>query len=322
MQLQTSPAAVPDVSKLCPICGAKKSTPWLKAPDRFHGRKEMFSLLRCPGCSVVWLEHPPEPAKMAYHYGLEYHHLISSSGEAALDAKWRTPKERVLKMAQSGAVLDLGCSSGGFLQSLKDTGLKLHGIEISEHEAQRARTNSGAQVFVGEILDADFAPESFDVVTCFHVLEHVYNPREVLAKVRHWLKPGGIFYLLIPNIETIEISLFHSYWYGLELPRHLYHHSPASLRRLFELSNYQEVFLRQQADCYVEKSSRYIADEFYSRMGIRRIPLSSDQRRASIPWRIVRKAMRLGVLLPFRHLAAASGRGAGIEAAFRKADIS
>ena len=259
---------------------------------------------------------------MAYHYGLEYHHLISGSGETALDAKWRAPKERVLKMARGGAVLDLGCSSGGFLQSLKNTGLKLFGIEISEQEAQRARTNSGAEVFVGEILDADFPPESFDIVTCFHVLEHVYNPREVLAKVRNWLKPGGIFYLLIPNIETIEISLFHSYWYGLELPRHLYHHSPASLRRLFELSKYQEVFLRQQADCYVEKSSRYVADEFYSRMGISRMPLSSDQRRASIPWRIVRKAMRLGVLLPFKHLAAASGRGAGIEAAFRKADLS
>src|SRR5258708_39359150 len=80
MQLQTIPTAVLDASQLCPICGAKKSTPWLKAPDRFHGRKEMFSLLRCPGCSVVWLEHPPEPAQMAYHYGLEYHHLISSSG--------------------------------------------------------------------------------------------------------------------------------------------------------------------------------------------------------------------------------------------------
>ncbi len=318
MSLQNSFPAVQNQILLCPLCGTEGSRPWIKAPDRFHGRKEVFNLVRCPTCSIVWLPDPPKPAEMAYHYGLDYHQLISSSGETAVAAKWRTPRERVLKMVRGGAVLDLGCSSGGFLQSLKNENLKLYGIEISPEEAQRATKNSGAQVFVGEILDADFPPESFDVVTCFHVLEHVYDPKEVLRKVRCWLKPGGVFYLLIPNIEALEVSLFHSYWYGLELPRHLYHYSPASLRRLFALLNYQEVFVRQQSDCYVEKSSRYVIDELLSRMGISRISLAGDHNGSSIAWRIIRKAFRLGVLLPFRHIAAASGHGAGIEAAFRK----
>src|SRR5262252_6831359 len=123
----------------------------MKAPDRFHGRKDVFSLMRCPDCAIVWLHDPPLPEEMAYHYGLDYHQLITHSGEGTLEKKWRVPRERVLNMARGGAVLDLGCSSGGFLQSLKNDNLKLYGIEISPEQARRASCNSGAQVFVGEI---------------------------------------------------------------------------------------------------------------------------------------------------------------------------
>jgi SAM-dependent methyltransferase len=316
--VQSSVPTVSAARDLCPICGKERGKPWAKAPDRFHGRNELYELLKCPTCSIVWLQDPPQPAQMPYHYGLDYHQLISSSGERALDKKWRTPKERVLKMARIGAILDLGCSSGSFLQSLKGGNLALYGIEISSEEAQRAVTNSGANVFVGEILDADFPPESFDIVTCFHFLEHVYKPREVLQKVRKWLKPGGVFYLLIPNIDALEMSIFRGYWYGLELPRHLYHFSPKSLRRLFELEDFEELFLHQQPDCYVEKSARYVMDDVLHKLGIARIPLAADYRIAGLLWRLFRKAYRLGILWPFRKMAAAAGHGAGLEAAFRK----
>lgn len=255
---------------------------------------------------------------MPYHYGVDYHQLITSSGELDLLKKWRAPRDRVRKMVGSGTLLDLGCSSGGFLQSLKNEPWKLHGIEISPDEARRAEKSSGAQVFVGEILDAKFPPDSFDVVTCFHVLEHVYKPQEVIRKVWEWLKPGGIFYILVPNIEALEVSIFRSYWYGLELPRHLYHYSPTSLRRLFALSDFEELLLRNQPDCYVEKSIRYVLDDALRKFGISRIPLAADHEAAGIPWRVIRKAYRLGVLWPFRVLAAAAGHGAAIEAAFRK----
>jgi SAM-dependent methyltransferase len=308
----------PEELRRCPICGHNGAENWLRAPDRFHKRQQQYQLVRCPACSLVWLDNPPANEEMPYHYGASYHQMIMSSGELDLLKKWRAPRDRVLKMAGSGTLLDLGCSSGGFLQSLKNDPWKLYGIEISTDEARRAEMNSGAQVFAGEILDAEFPPESFDVITCFHLLEHVYKPKEVIGKVWEWLKPGGVFYILIPNIEALEASIFRSYWYGLELPRHLYHYSPTSLRRLFALSDFEEVVLRNQPDCYVEKSTRYVLDEILMEIGISRIPLAADHSPRSIPWRIIRKAYRLGVLWPFRALAAAAGHGAGIEAAFRK----
>jgi len=105
----------------------------------------------------------------------------------------------ISKYKIGGSVLDIGCSSGGFLGYLKDGPWKLHGIEASPPTAERARARTGAEVFTGDVLDADFASESFDVITCTDVLEHLYEPLEILRKVSKWLKKDGIFYLFHPD---------------------------------------------------------------------------------------------------------------------------
>ena len=302
----------------CPVCGSGGAVPWLRAPDRFHGRKETYPLVRCTACSMVWLQNPPKPEEMSYHYGADYHKLITTSGEVDTFKRWRIPRNRVLSMITGGSLLDLGCSSGAFLGTLKGGSWKLHGIEISSEEARTAEARSGAQVFVGEILDAPFAPNSFDVITCFHVLEHVYDPKRVAGKVWEWLKPGGIFYVQIPNIEALEAHIFHSYWYPLELPRHISHFCAASLRRLFASAGFEEILLRTQADCYVERSVNYFLRDMLTKLGRSRPPIAIAKNRPSIPWRVVRKAFRLGALWPFSRLAAATAYGSSIEAVFRK----
>ena len=77
---------------------------------------------------------------------------------------------------------------------------------------------SGLEVFLGDILDALFAPTSFDAITCFHAFEHLDRHREVLANVFERLRPGGIFYTMVPNIDSGGSPIFKSYWYALELP--------------------------------------------------------------------------------------------------------
>ena len=255
---------------------------------------------------------------MHHHYGPRYHEQLRTSGERDLRNHWRVPRKRVLQFATGGAILDIGCSSGGFLRTLRSDAWRLYGIEISSKEARRAEQWSGAQVFAGNILDAQFLPATFDVVTGLHILEHVYQPAEIIGKVREWLKPRGVFYIQLPNIDSLEAYLFRAYWYGLELPRHLYHFSPTSLRRLFLHANYQELFLRTLPDCYVERSMRYIFDDVLLKFGAKAARSPATSHAPGIPWRIVRKAFRLGVLWPFRRLATACGHGAAIEAAFQK----
>ncbi len=205
-------APVKSADRQCPICGAPDPLTWLRAPDRFHGRTQQYQLLRCGCCSMVWLDDPPSKTEMGMHYGPDYDRTISAA--ASESEHWFGRRDALLRLKPGGgAVLDLGCASGGFLSTLKGPSWKLYGIEMSEEAASVARERCGAEVFVGDILDAPFPAESFDVITCFNVFEHVYDPREVLVKVAQWLKPGGIFYTLMPNIDSAGARIFRSYWY-------------------------------------------------------------------------------------------------------------
>jgi SAM-dependent methyltransferase len=304
-------------AQCCPHCGERNVENRLSAPDRFHGRRTFYTLLRCPSCSLVWLKDPPPPAQMGQHYGVDYDRAIAGGGGDP--DHWRSRREALLRYKSSGAILDLGCSTGGFLTSLKGDPWQLFGIEMSEAVATQARKSSGAQVFVGDILDAPFAPCSFDAITCFHVFEHLYQPWEVLAKIAEWLRPGGVFYTMMPNIDSAGARIFESFWYALELPRHLFHFSPASLRCLCKAAGLEERLVATHREVFIEASTRYLFDEACRRVGIKRVPLSQIQP-PSLPWRIVRKAYRLTVLPALTSMASLAGDGESIHAVFMKSE--
>jgi 2-polyprenyl-3-methyl-5-hydroxy-6-metoxy-1,4-benzoquinol methylase len=255
---------------------------------------------------------------MHQHYTSAYHKLISSSGHNA-PHRWQNRKAALAPYARGGALLDLGCSSGAFLQSLKSESWQLHGIEMSAEEAKIAEIRSGAQVFVGDVPDAPFGPGSFDVVTCFDVLEHMYEPRRVVAKVAEWLKPGGIFYVLVPNVDSAEGRVFRSYWHGLELPRHLFHFSPASLKFLAASVHLEEVTVTTHRNPAVGTSLRYVWDDLFATFGIRRTPVA-HRGETGLPWKAVCKVARMTVLRALLGLAPLAGGGESIHAIFRKAE--
>ena len=177
---------------------------------------------------------------MGIHYDEEYHAAIMAAGETSVASRWQRQRQKISQYKQSGSILDIGCSSGAFLGTMKGPAWKLFGIEMEAATAQKARATTGAEVFVGDAVAAPFAPESFDVITCFDLLEHVYNPRQFLSKVREWLKPDGIIYVALPNIDSWEARTMGTYWYGLELPRHLFHFSPKSLRFVMKSLGFSE----------------------------------------------------------------------------------
>jgi SAM-dependent methyltransferase len=301
----------------CPICGQTGSLECLSGPDRLHGRQDEYRLARCQSCSLVWLSNPPKPSEMHLHYTDAYHKLISAGGQNS-PTRWRFRKEALAQHKRSsGALLDLGCSSGAFLESLKGQPWRLYGIEMSADTAKTAEARSGAHVFVGDIPDAPFAPEVFDVITCFDVLEHLYEPRQVMAKVAEWLKPGGIFYVLVPNIDSAEARVFGSYWHGLELPRHLFHYSPASLKALAESAGLRAVSLDTRRNPAVGTSLRYVWDDVFRAVGIRRTPVAY-RGEAGIAWRAGRKLVRMTFLRALLAMAPVVGGGESIHAIFRK----
>ena len=253
---------------------------------------------------------------MGQHYTPEYHRLISQAGETT-PKRWQNHKQIVRLHKQSGAVLDLGCSSGSFLDSLKGEPWTLYGIEMSPECAKTAEARTGAKIFIGDILDAPFPPETFDVITCFDVLEHLYNPRQVIARVREWLKPGGIFYVFVPNVYSAEARVFRSYWCGLELPRHLFHFSPASLERLASSEGLKVVSLVPTKNPSIGYSLRYFFDDLFRLFKVSRTP-RAYLGPANFPWKVGRKIVRLTVLRFLLAMAPLAGQGEAIHAIFRK----
>jgi 2-polyprenyl-3-methyl-5-hydroxy-6-metoxy-1,4-benzoquinol methylase len=300
----------------CPVCGHAGAAVLLQAPDRLHGRQEKYTLVRCPGCSLVWLDHPPAPNQIHLHYTEAYDRLISAAGQNS-PRRWGFRLEALAKYKQSGTLLDLGCSSGSFLEFMRSEAWKLYGIEMSAEVARTAEVRTSAKVFVGEILDASFPPESFDVITCFDVLEHLYEPRRVMARVGEWLKPGGIFYVLVPNIDSAEARVFASYWHGLELPRHLFHYSPASLKFLAKSAGLTEVSLETRRNPAVGTSLRYVCDDLLHAVGMHPTAVAY-RREASLPWRAARKVVRMTILRALLAMAPLVGGGESIHAIFRK----
>jgi hypothetical protein len=145
----------------------------------------------------------------------------------------------------------------------------------------------------------------------------MYEPRAVFEKVRQWLKPGGVFYTMMPNIDSAGVRVFRSYWYGLELPRHLYHFSPRSLRTLATSVGLEEVSITTDHEVFIEASTQYIVAQLLRKVGIECTP-RAQAAEPSLPFKVLRKAFRLTALPVLNSLAALVGDGESIHAVLRK----
>ena len=255
---------------------------------------------------------------MRSHYSDDYHKAIVGGAEHTGAKRWQRHREIIAQYKKQGAILDMGCSSGSLLASMNNGKWKLYGIEMDRLMAERARSNSGAEVFVGDVLDAPFQPNSFDVITCFDVLEHLFQPRELLARVQYWLRPGGIFFAKLPNVDSWEARLFGTYWYGLELPRHLYHFSPRSMKHLVTNLGFREVCITAtEQGTHLGHSVRYVYENILQKLGFLPIPMAKGQR-SNLAWRAARKALMLVLAVPLSHFASAANAGVVIDVILRK----
>jgi SAM-dependent methyltransferase len=224
----------PHLVNNCPCCAASTTSVWMQTRP-LSASEPSYTLARCSTCSHAWLFPPPTPEQPSRFYDALYHQAVTSAGEG--DAvRWGRLRQVVERYKTSGALLDIGCSSGGFLSHLKGGAWQLSGIEASPEAAERARHNTGGHIVTGDIATVELPPGSFDVITCYDVLEHLHQPRIVFQQVARWLRPGGIFTTFVPNIGSWEARLFQSFWYPLDLPRHLHFFSPGSLDALASLA--------------------------------------------------------------------------------------
>jgi SAM-dependent methyltransferase len=189
-------------------------------PDPQTG--ERFDVLRCTGCGLG--QTSPKPADMGPYYGEHYHGGRHGVTERMCMAR----RLRMLRQVagSGGRLLDFGCGDGGFLHAAEQAGWEAVGVEMNLSDARRR----GLTV-VERLDDAD---GSFDVITLWHSLEHVHSPRQTLEALTPRLRAGGHIIIAVPNLASLQASIYGRHWFHLDAPRHLSHFTPPALFQLLE----------------------------------------------------------------------------------------
>ncbi len=270
------------VESPCFLCSAHAADPVWRTADRAFDVPGSYIVARCRNCGFLYQRPRVADEELAACYPDHYprhqepspRHPIAGSPGRRLAARWALAEGlgyRGLAPARAGALtrlrgrrllrrirwdcppwtgqgryLDVGCGSGGALGVARALGWRTAGIEVDAEAAAHAKAFAD-ELHVGDAFGAPFSAARFDVVSAFHVLEHVPDPVALLRRMLEWLAPGGLLVVEVPNAGGLGASLFGRAWSGLELPRHPSHFTPDSLERAVTAAGGRVAWRRQQA---------------------------------------------------------------------------
>ncbi|HUW99562.1 MAG: class I SAM-dependent methyltransferase [Phycisphaerae bacterium] len=227
----------------CILCGQAGERRFEKA-DKFPPH-ERFRVVRCASCGLGWVSPRPSPAEIGRYYPDTYSWKPETDGTEGLVHRLerayrfhllRFETRLLLRRTDLGPgdkVLDVGCGSGDRLLVMKEANLAPAGVELTA-AADYARERLGLDVRRGTLEQAAFEAGAFRALTLHNVLEHVHDPRSVLAEARRVVAREGWLVIQVPNAQSVQARLFGRRWAALDAPRDLYYYTPAALGRLLE----------------------------------------------------------------------------------------
>lgn len=253
-----TPAAAPDFDPSvpeiavqpagpCPVCDATARHVFARAYDyELLTCRNLWTFRRCSACGHVMLDPRPRDDTLSLIYPPEYYSYsiservspVALKGKEMLDGlKFRGILRHLAQPPST--YMDIGCGDGRYLRYLEKKlalprdqlfGLELSGEVVDALRAQGYRAMN-CTVEACDGIDAG----SIDLVSMFHVIEHVSDPACTVRKIAGWLSPGGIVAIETPNLDSVDARLFRrTYWGGYHVPRHWHLFNPATLRRLLE----------------------------------------------------------------------------------------
>lgn len=227
-------ATVAEPTSRCPLCGGTTASVIERCGD--------VCTELCAGCDVAYLTPVPSLSALGAHYDHGYYAEWISTQQRARRRLWRQRLKLVRARRSGGDLLDVGCGDGSFLEVAQAGGFLCAGTELSEYAAERVRRRLRVPVMTGPVRAIEWPVASFDVVTMWHVLEHLTDPRGDLAIVHRLLRPGGLLVIAVPNRLSRLFNGVYRLIKGVTPPLytpderelHLFHFTPDSLRRLLE----------------------------------------------------------------------------------------
>jgi SAM-dependent methyltransferase len=178
--------------------------------ERFGGK---LKIVECDNCELRYLNPMPHPDDLGQIYDYDVYEDSTNNNPVLMQHFYNALQAHCPNLE---SVLEIGCGTGDFLAWLQQKGLKVSGVEFAE-TANRVKYDG--PIYYGRMEDLTL-PEKYDAILLLNVIEHLANPKQVLAKIKAMLKPGGVLLLRHPNSD---LFYFKPYWLMVEVPKYLLH---------------------------------------------------------------------------------------------------
>lgn len=232
----------------CPLCNAKDISLTLATED-YSISKEDFEIYACGNCDFHFTQNAPAPMAIAPYYKSDVYISHSDTKEGLVNRLYHTARDLMLKkkrkliqkLTSGKRLLDIGSGTGYFLNHMQQNGFKVTGVEIDGDA--RAATLKNFNIKVNPpptLLDGQLS-EKVDVITLWHVLEHLHDMDGYMQSMHRQLSDDGVVLIAVPNYTSYDAQHYGKHWAAYDVPRHLWHFSPKTVARLADKNGFKVV---------------------------------------------------------------------------------
>jgi SAM-dependent methyltransferase len=212
----------------------------LSAIDRTVSQ-ESFAIWQCEGCSLRFTQDVPDEGSIAPYYKSDSYISHSNTSKGLINSLYHMVRQETLAekyrlvasatRLKQGKLLDIGAGTGAFVADMQGRGWETTGLEPDPTARGVAWTDHQVQLVETDQLFS-LPAEGFDAITMWHVLEHVHNLHGYMEQLKKLVRRSGRIFIAVPNYTSYDARVYQGNWAAYDVPRHLYHFSPASMETL------------------------------------------------------------------------------------------
>jgi len=224
----------------CPICNKEDIASLLHTKD-YSLTGEDFQIIQCANCTLEYTDPAPSKEAIAPYYNFPSYISHTDTKEGLVNQIYHKVRNHTLTQktnwvqslftGHKGQLLEVGAGTGAFAHSMLNKGWKVTALEPDAASRQKALENYDINLLPIEEL-FQLEPAKYEVITLWHVLEHVHDLNTYMKTFNSLLKPNGRLIIAVPNYTSYDAGFYKNFWAAYDVPRHLYHFSPLSMHYL------------------------------------------------------------------------------------------